>query len=345
MSGVDVSIDAMGDRAGPRPPPDPRSAAAAAGLRGAERALVTQLGSSHDVHRVVADGGSVVVKSPSARAVSQGRTLAPEAYAYRLASWRPGLAEVMPRAHLVDERRQVIVLECAPQSDTGGHRLAAGQVPDPASAAALGRCLAAVHRATLGVPVPFATSSGVLDLARSQEGDIQLEAALDLAVRVARHPVMGPRLSRARDLWQSTCLVHGDVKWDNTLIGTDSAGDPVVRLIDWELSGHGDPAWDVATALAGSSALELESGRAGEDDRSALVGAYLAAGGTGDPSGIARHWPARVVHLALECAEAGSRDQAESLLDLAESMFADPGPLEGMIRQWAAPCLPALSRS
>lgn len=336
MSVVHPTIDAVGGRAGPRPPPDPRSAAAAAGLRGAEGALVTQLGSSHDVHRVTTDEGSVVVKSPSDRAVRRGRTLAPEAYAYRLASWRAGLAEVMPRVHLLDERRQVIVLECVPQADTGGHQLAVGQLPDPASGAALGRCLAAVHRATLGVPIPFATSSGVLDLARAHPGDIQLEAALDLAVRVARHPVMGPPLSRARDLWRSTCLVHGDVKWDNTLIGMDPAGGPVVRLIDWELSGHGDPAWDIAAALAGSSALELESGRSGEDDRGAMVGAYLLAGGPGDPSGIASHWPARVVHLALECAEAGAVDQAESLLDLAESMFADPDTVEGMIRQWAA---------
>ena len=47
--------------------------------------------------------------------------------------------------------------------------------------------------------------------------------------------------------WQQTCLIHGDIKWDNFL--TTEEGD-TLKLIDWELADIGDPSWDVAGVLA-----------------------------------------------------------------------------------------------
>jgi hypothetical protein len=59
------------------------------------------------------------------------------------------------------------------------------------------------------------------------------------------------RLAKARTLWREEALIHGDLKWDNCLlIDAGSDGTPAaVRLVDWELGGKGDPAWDLATAL------------------------------------------------------------------------------------------------
>ncbi len=47
-------------------------------------------------------------------------------------------------------------------------------------------------------------------------------------------------------------LVHGDVRWDNYLVGAGARaeGELNLRLVDWEMWGQGDPAWDVACHLA-----------------------------------------------------------------------------------------------
>ena len=48
--------------------------------------------------------------------------------------------------------------------------------------------------------------------------------------------------------WQTTHLIHGDIKWINFLIA-ENDGQKVQKLIDWELADIGDPIWDVAGLL------------------------------------------------------------------------------------------------
>lgn len=295
--------------------PDPRAAAHAAGLAGAWDARVTAVGSSHTVTRVDAAGGSVIVKNLGP-AGSAARGLTAEAFAYRLAGWNGALASVLPHALLVDERRSVVVLEAAPPGSVGAALLASGALPRPAACAALGRALATVHAATTGTALPHPTNSGVLDLPGSTPEQLHLTRARPLALHVAGDPDLAACLERGRAAWTPDCLVHGDVKWDNCLVDLDR-DPPRVRLIDWELSGWGDPAWDVATFLAQASALELATGHPAEPDQCSLVQAYAE---TTDATGLARagsYWPARLVHLALECAEAGGDEFAAVLLDHA----------------------------
>jgi hypothetical protein len=56
---------------------------------------------------------------------------------------------------------------------------------------------------------------------------------------------------KAARLWEPTCLIHGDCKLNNCLIPEAEldAGDPVLKLIDWELFNLGDPLWDLATVF------------------------------------------------------------------------------------------------
>lgn len=318
-------------------PPGPWAAAAAAGLADAGAAEAVPISGSHSVHRVSAAGRSVIVKVPAMDALEAGRTLAAEAFAYRLATWRPGLAAVMPRVHLVDERRQVVVIEAADARSTGRDLVSRAQLPSPSASASLGRALARAHLATQGVPIPFRASAGVLELSSDPPPTITLSRARPVAMAIAGDAVLGPALARARSLWQPTCLVHGDVKWDNCLVDLTTTP-PEVRLIDWELSGIGDPAWDLAAALAVSTALEEECGRSGEDDRSALVGGYFADEGPADPGRVAIYWPARLVHIALECAEAGADRQSAVLLDHARRLASDADRLAGMMVRWAQHC-------
>ncbi len=56
-----------------------------------------------------------------------------------------------------------------------------------------------------------------------------------------------PLLETLRSGWCSTSLIHGDLKFDNILCPVGSGA--TVRLIDWELSGMGDPGWDVGAVL------------------------------------------------------------------------------------------------
>jgi aminoglycoside phosphotransferase (APT) family kinase protein len=58
-------------------------------------------------------------------------------------------------------------------------------------------------------------------------------------------------VEKAATLWEPTCLVHGDSKLNNFLIkeADPEAGDPLLKLIDWELFNLGDPLWDLATVF------------------------------------------------------------------------------------------------
>lgn len=315
-----ASLDGGRTHAAASRPADPRLVAAAAGLPGAREGQVIDLSRSHRVHRVDSAAGSVIVKAAAQGSRRGSRTLSAEAFAYRLAGWRPGLAAVLPRATLIDESRQVLVLEAAPWSSVGGVLQDRGLLPDPAASFSLGHVLASVHLATAGIPIPFATSAGILDLPDSEPSDIDLVNAKELALAVSHDPVLAAGLRRARADWAPTCLVHGDVKWDNCLVDLDVMP-PVLRLIDWELSGWGDPAWDIAAALAQATALEVTANRSGEPGQAALVAGYVARAGTGIIERTARYWPARLVHLALECAEGGALSVADSLLERARDLM------------------------
>jgi hypothetical protein len=126
----------------------------------------------------------------------------------------------------------------------------------PESAAAAGRLLARVHRAgaeaaragafpTLPRGPPGALT---LRLPEAVEGAAMAQLADALRGRsffaASREPLL--------DAWRAHAgLVHHDVRWDNLLVaaGEDPQGGPVLRLIDWEMAGVGDPAWDVACYL------------------------------------------------------------------------------------------------
>jgi aminoglycoside phosphotransferase (APT) family kinase protein len=83
-----------------------------------------------------------------------------------------------------------------------------------------------------------------------------------LLARLGRHgwgalkEIQGSRaacrmLDRAAGGWRRVAIVHNDVKWSNiVLVGARMGLRGGVRLIDFELCGPGEPAWDVGCALA-----------------------------------------------------------------------------------------------
>jgi aminoglycoside phosphotransferase (APT) family kinase protein len=302
--------------AGFREPPEPRAVLRAAGVARADEARLHDVSRSHALtFAELPDGSAYVVKRVSPEAHADGRSLAAELYAYRLASWRPGLAAVLPQPVHLDERRQVLALVAAPPQHLYAAQALRPGFPPPELAAALGRALAALHAATVGVPLVTTAACGVLHMPDAREGDIGMttrsEAARAVARVLADDAELAPSLRRTARLLRPSCLVHADVKWDNAVL---DPGPPArVRLFDWELSGRGDPAWDVGAAVAdtvsltvrlhGSSALPGDPARWLTPALEALLGAY---GGSADglSERVAGCWVARTVHLALECAAA-----------------------------------------
>ena len=66
-------------------------------------------------------------------------------------------------------------------------------------------------------------------------------------------PGVGESLERLSLRWHAETVIHGDIKYDNILVGPPregrDAGDVGVWIVDWEFVQIGDPAWDLAAAL------------------------------------------------------------------------------------------------
>ena len=209
-------------------------------------------------------GDDLMVK----QAVSEDRavTLAREAMAYRAfeddgtpTAWRP-------RFHHYGETEGVLVLALVPATSTLRQRIVASGKVSRIVAEVLGRTLAQVHaqppHPRRGQPSP-ASSTGppwilFLDCPDASALESSSGAALEM-MRIFQSSNDACRVLREHRLgWRSDLFVHGDLRWENCLV-TSGRGRPTICLVDWELSGAGDPAWDLGCLLAGYLRLWLDS--------------------------------------------------------------------------------------
>ena len=181
--------------------PEPRSVLRAAGVASPEALEGARL---HDVSRSHAvtlaelpDGSAYIVKRVSPEATDAGRSLAAELYAYRLASWRPDLASVLPTPVHLDERCQVVALVASPPEHLFPARCLEPGFPSPDLAAALGRSLATLHAATRDLPLLTVAACGVVGLPDAAEGERHLGSDSMAAARVADELVADPLLVTA----------------------------------------------------------------------------------------------------------------------------------------------------
>jgi aminoglycoside phosphotransferase (APT) family kinase protein len=139
-------------------------------------------------------------------------------------------------------------------------------------------------------------------------------------------------LREARAGWRDTCLIHGDLRRENWFAVPSSAASGV-RVIDWELSGSGDPAWDLATVIVDAAMEGLRStGVMGEGPAVAalprLVRAYAGADGPAIATAGGACWRhlwacavSRLLHVATEWAERQPGDD----LGVVEPLVAHAG--------------------
>lgn len=319
-------------------------AAGVAPATAVDSACLHDVSRSHVVTRAtLPDGRSYVVKHVPREARAAGRSLTAELYVYRLASWRPDLAVIMPGCVHLDERRQVLTLEAAPVEHLFQARMHQRGFPGAEFSAALGRTLAALHTATADVPLVTVSNYGVVGLPDAPASERRLgddsRAAQQLIEAVCSDERLAAALRRAAAALRPSCLIHGDVKWDNAIM---NPGPPArVSLFDWELSGSGDPAWDVGSALADGVSLAARTGmppqQLGAPER-ALLAAYGAARTVEADFAdrVVCSWTARTIHLALESA-AGIGDAqsppVRALLDTARELDLQRTVLTKAVRE------------
>jgi Ser/Thr protein kinase RdoA (MazF antagonist) len=192
-----------------------------------------------------ASGPTFVVKQATAANES---ALAHEAKVLQVLAKAPELTPHVP-AVLHHEAGRLLLSTGAGARDWADHRGRFPLIP----ARVLGRVLAALHGLVADVPrgadpiwglqLPEPPLALVLELSAG---------AQDLLARIQASDFICGRLAELRDAGHRDALVHGDLRWENCL-ALPAAGArrrTRVLLVDWELAGRADPAFDVGSVLA-----------------------------------------------------------------------------------------------
>ncbi|EDP98299.1 phosphotransferase [Kordia algicida OT-1] len=60
---------------------------------------------------------------------------------------------------------------------------------------------------------------------------------------IYKHQDLVKKIEKVASQWETTSLIHGDIKWMNFIVMPNNED---VKLVDWEIADLGDPLWDVA---------------------------------------------------------------------------------------------------
>ena len=315
--------------------------------------------SSHAVFRVTApDGRAAVVKQLTEEAVQRGRSLAREMFVYRLARWMPAIATLVPHPIVIDERRGLLVMES----------LASGPAwPDAADVASVasgdvcqqvGKAMAAWHCSTSDIGAWPSLGAGVLGLpdSLSEARDGRPRSTQALMDSIAADAVLAGALREAGSSYAHRCLVHGDLRRENWITDRRN-GSPSLKVFDWELSGTGDPAWDIGSVVAEAVLEEIREHRLGrrrssvwpaasEAPMKAFLHAYSASNGVLDVR-ARKSWEivtlcavGRLLHVACECADFAADANGwpiPDIVDFARALAASHRKAAAELAQWACP--------
>ena len=201
----------------------------------------------------VRQGPTYVVKQAGPRTAA---ALAHEAAVLRRLARTKDLSGQLPTVvHHEPEAARLVLSTPADARDWSDYH-GAGRFPR-IPARVLGRLLAAVHR--LPCDGVERRPAGVEQMWGLSLSEPSYELLLDLSVgardvvsRVQASEDLCNRLKQVRAAGPDPTLVHGDLRWDNLLVvpAPGSRRRTRVLLIDWELAGPGETAFDVGTVLA-----------------------------------------------------------------------------------------------
>jgi Phosphotransferase enzyme family len=172
---------------------------------------------------------------------------------------RGAFVQYLPSKVLFDPEHNLLVLEAIlGAQDLSAAYFATGQVPIE-MADEVGRALGTLHDAyadTLArwesLPEPPAPPWSTL-FPEPTEWAFQnvSSAVLDLIAAVQTSSTLTHELAALRATWSRSAVIHGDFRWRNCLVVRHedriASAPPQLKIVDWELAGIGDPAWDVGT--------------------------------------------------------------------------------------------------
>ena len=203
------------------------------------RLTVTPMIGRNDNQSIELAGGRALLAKQAAGSSS---ALANEARVYDLLrAPERGFAAYVPVARAFDSRRRLLVLDLIRHARTVG--------TGRSVAAVLGRALARLHtidvsrRRLRAVDRPWVLSLDCLPLERLRRissANLQMTRMIQESRSLCR-AVAGLAAS-----WTAGSLIHNDLRWENCLLSRGGK----LKLVDWELAGRGDPAWDVGTVFS-----------------------------------------------------------------------------------------------
>lgn len=226
-------------------------------------------------------GGRYVAKVTAAERDDQQGSGAVEALLYERVAADPGLAAVAPVPALVTRLDDLLVL--APVGDGEG---LAQRLRDKGATSADGRLLGdalgrwrAVAGRLAGDGLPGCLPWALVALAEERPAFLdEHPATRRLGDLLRGQRELHRALDAAAGAWRRETVVHGDVRWDNVVVavGPDGGGERLL-FVDLEFADWGDPAWDVAGAVAEPLAVAATTG-AGDDETGFVVTDLRTAG-------------------------------------------------------------------
>ena len=192
-----------------------------------------------------------------------------EAAVYRFLRLLPAkldIVESLPTVILHDDAQRTLVIEMAHRSETvDEYCFRCGRIPMWVGGR-LGRALGDLHRLRRDESPPQEFEVEAPWVFAIHEPRLRVfwgasEANLSLIRIIQEHSGLRAELEGLRDAWRAEALIHGDLKAANLVVegGPTGRSRRGFKIIDWELAGYGDPAWDVGSVLSDCLALWILS--------------------------------------------------------------------------------------
>jgi Phosphotransferase enzyme family len=188
-------------------------------------------------------------------------TLRNEAMVYVRLLQHPGcahFAKYLPRCYGYNSKQNILLTEFFKDGqDLRSYCTQRKRLPARIGAE-LGSALAALHRAKaprrreihrqapLRVKPPW-----VLSIVRPQLSTVFRNSigVIELLKLLQEFDQFREHFDRLYREWKSESFVHFDLRWDNCMVVPRANRKVVLKIVDWELSGSGDPRWDVGTVF------------------------------------------------------------------------------------------------
>lgn len=192
-----------------------------------------------------------MVKQVPQSAAQRGRNLAREMFVYRLANWIPALAQLVPQSFEINERHGFLVFESLTHASAWPDPAATPSVTSGDFCHELGKAMGAWHSATLDLSAWPSLGAGILSLADSLDvaQSNRPPSTQTLMASIVADTSLAGALRQGQSAYRHRVLIHGDLRRENWMLDRRN-GKPRLKIIDWEMSGTGDPAWDIGSVLA-----------------------------------------------------------------------------------------------